>query len=78
MTREEHADRIWPGWVACDCGCYCGEVEGRGRYWRECPKCKGWGRFWKHKESGVLAVYPGGPFLGREPNVPEYIKRRKK
>jgi len=54
----------WPGWISFDCGCRSGEVEGRNGYWYECPRCKGCGRIWKHEKSGVLAEYPGGPFLG--------------
>ena len=66
MRYDEHAVSMWPGWVVRDCGCRSGEVEGRDGRWRECPSCKGWGRVWKHKKSGVLAEYPGGPFLGKE------------
>jgi hypothetical protein len=32
---------------------------------KECDMCAGNGKYWKHK-SGVIAQYPGGPFLGKE------------
>lgn len=32
----------------------------------ECGRCWGDGRLWRY-ESGRLALYPGGPFAGSEP-----------
>lgn len=56
---------IWPGWIIINCGC-CSGIQWGGEYPRECTHCDGTGSTWKHKKSGVLACYPGGPFLGRE------------
>ena len=52
-------------WEVIDCRCY------RGLRWhteepKECPDCDGTGNIYRHIKSGVLAAYPGGPFLGRE------------
>lgn len=32
---------------------------------KECDACHGGGFVWLHLPSGSLAVYPGGPFVGR-------------
>lgn len=56
----------YPDWEYVDCGCS-GGLSWGGEYPRECPTCKGGGAYCKHIKSGVLAIYPGGPFLGREP-----------
>lgn len=42
-----------------------GELEAADGFGKECSVCKGWGSYWIHKPSGVVAAYPGGPFLGR-------------
>jgi hypothetical protein len=55
-----------PGWTRYECHCAGGEFEGADGYPKPCWRCKGWGHYWKHAASGVLAVYPGGPFIGRE------------
>lgn len=54
----------YPGWIREDCGC-CGGLEWGGEYPRECRNCHGTGVVCRHIRSGVLAEYPGGPFLGR-------------
>lgn len=53
----------WPGWVEEDCGCCDGTAWG-GDHPHECRSCKGGGTVWRHRASGALAEYPGGPFLG--------------
>ena len=63
---EEIAD--YPGWQLIDCGC-CNGIEWGGDFPRECRRCGGSGVIYRHKRSGVLADYPGGPFRGRD--VPE-------
>jgi hypothetical protein len=55
-----------PNWEFIDCGCCAGIMWG-GDYPRECKYCGGSGWICRHKKSGVLAWYPGGPFCGREP-----------
>ena len=55
----------YPGWEEIDCGCCCG-LEWGGDYPRECGHCNGGGIIYKHKHSGALALYPGGPFVRRE------------
>ena len=54
-----------PEWEDVDCGC-CGGIQWGGDYPRECGDCKGASHYARHKESGVIALYPGGPFLGSE------------
>lgn len=56
-----------PGWEYIDCGC-CGGLQWGGESPRECLVCKGASFYFRHIKSGVLAEYPGGPFLGREPS----------
>jgi DnaJ-class molecular chaperone len=34
---------------------------------KECDDCHGTGRWWK-TENGTCALYPGGPFRGRDRN----------
>lgn len=53
------------GWKYVDCHC-CNGIRWGGEYPVECSYCKGAAFYFKHIESGVLAEYPGGPFLGRE------------
>lgn len=53
-------------WLRIDCGCCHGLTWWTGN---ECRYCDGTGFICKHIESGVLAQYPGGPFLGRETPV---------
>ncbi len=55
---------IKEGWEAIECSCCNGFLWGRD-YPCECTKCEGSGRLWKHKKSGAIALYPGGPFRGR-------------
>lgn len=54
----------YPDWEIEDCGCS-GGLEWGGEYPTECRTCKGGGVLYHHKPSGVRALYPGGPFLGR-------------
>lgn len=66
----------WPNnssWECVDCGC-CGGIQWGGDYPRECGTCKGSGFYARHKESRVIAQYPGGPFLGSDP-VSEKFRR---
>ena len=57
----------YPGWQEIDCGC-CAGIQWGGEYPRECASCRGSGILFKHIKSGCLALYPGGPFAGKEPN----------
>ena len=54
----------YPDWIKYDCGC-CGGILWGGEYPRDCGECLGSGVYYKHK-SGMVAMYPGGPFLGRK------------
>ncbi len=56
------------GWEEMDCGC-CNGIEWGGCCPTECWTCKGSGHYYRHIKSGALALYPGGPFCGREPKV---------
>lgn len=60
--------KVYPGWECIDCGC-CGGTQWGGESPIECYDCNGTGCFYRHKESGVLAEYPGGPFLGKESKI---------
>ena len=51
-----------PEWEEMDCGC-CAGLEWGGEYPKECKRCNN-GVIYHHKKSGVLALYPGGPFVG--------------
>lgn len=51
-------------WEIIDCGC-CSGIEWGGEYPRECSCCKGNGFIYHHLKSGALALYPGGPFIGK-------------
>uniref|UniRef100_A0A6H2A691 Uncharacterized protein n=1 Tax=viral metagenome TaxID=1070528 RepID=A0A6H2A691_9ZZZZ len=55
----------YPNWQLIDCGC-CSGLEWGGEYPKECKTCRGNGWIYKHKRSGVLVLYPGGPFCGKE------------
>jgi len=50
-----------PGWSLIDCGC-CGGLQWGGETPRECHRCGGNGTLAQHKRTGVIALYPGGPF----------------
>ena len=52
-----------PGWELIDCGC-CAGIKWGGEYPQEC-NCNS-GMLAHHLKSGVLALYPGGPFVGRK------------
>ncbi len=54
-------------WEHISCGC-CNGLQWGGFYPRECHYCDGAGMLWRHRKSGALAMYPGGPFLGRDPS----------
>lgn len=55
----------YPGWTRIDCGC-CNGLEWGGEEPRECGRCGGNGILVRHAATGRLALYPGGPFAGRE------------
>jgi len=61
----------YPGWVWEDCGCSGGFRWG-GDFPADCISCGGNGRLAKHLESGALALYPGGPLMGR--SMPVEVK----
>ena len=58
----------YPGWEEMDCGC-CTGLEWSREYPRECRTCKGSGVIYRHINSGALALYPGGHFVGHEGKV---------
>lgn len=53
-----------PEWLMLDCGC-CNGLKWGGDEPIECRDCAGTGVQYLHLRSGVIAVYPGGPLLGR-------------
>lgn len=55
-----------PGWKWVDCGC-CGGIQWGGESPTTCSECDGAGSYFRHIKSSVYALYPGGPFLSREP-----------
>lgn len=64
VSFESYEDPGFPGWVCDDCGC-CAGIRWGGESPDECDNCAGSGRIWRHKQSGVVAQWPGGPLLGR-------------
>ncbi len=66
MDKDEDSVYSYPGWEHINCIC-----SGGLRYDclepTECGDCNGAGVIYRHIKSGVLAEYPGGPFLGRDP-----------
>lgn len=65
MTEQTTQDVEPAGrWIECG-ACHNGLVEVWGGGPAECSYCKGNGRFWRYP-SGALALYPSGPFCGRE------------
>ncbi|MFW6173108.1 MAG: hypothetical protein ACOC5T_05130 [Elusimicrobiota bacterium] len=59
----------YPGWEIIDCGC-CNGIEWGEEYPKECRSCGGSGVLYRHKKSGTLALYPGGPFAGKSEKQP--------
>lgn len=55
----------YPGWMSIDCGC-CNGIQWGGDEPRDCNQCGGAGRIARHVESGIVALYPGGPIIWRE------------
>ena len=53
----------YPGWTRIDCGC-CAGLEWGGETPRECLRCNQ-GTLARHDATGTLALYPGGPLVGR-------------
>jgi len=51
-------------WVFENCGC-CGGLRWGTETPMECNRCKGNGYYMVHILTGMLSVYPGGPFLGK-------------
>ncbi len=72
--RKEHRieESDWPdnpAWEYVRCECHHGLVGNMASpYPEECGTCMGSGYIVKHKKTGTLAKYPGGPFVGRESN----------
>jgi len=50
------------GWTTKKCSCIGGR---RGPYGDECGRCGGMREYFIHYKSGVMAMWPGGPFLGK-------------
>lgn len=59
-------DRDHPGWTWLDCGCCAGIQWSAGYEAVECSTCGATGLVCRHDSSGTLALYPGGPFVGRD------------
>jgi len=53
-----------PDWEIIDCSC-CNGLEWGRDYPTECRDCDGAGQLYYHIKSGVLALWPGGPFKGK-------------
>ncbi len=80
QTTVSYSDEPWEGylgWIDRDCSCCNGLVWGGGWGFHttgepdECDLCAGIGHFAVHMKSGVIAQWPGGPFLGRGDPVSE-------
>ncbi len=65
ITVDPIPDPDYSGWETVDCIC-CNGLEWGGEYPRECKFCRGNGYYSRHIETGTLAEYPGGPFLGKD------------
>ncbi len=52
----------YPGWEQVDCGC-CGGIQWGGETPEECDSCAGTGAYCRHIKSGVIKLWPGGPFI---------------
>ncbi len=68
MDKTEQCCEGHPGWEYVSCGC-AGGLKYDCEYPTVCGACDGTGQMMRHKESGALALYPGGPFLGRDCNA---------
>ncbi len=55
----------YSGWLRIDCGC-CAGISWGGHTPQDCEECGGSGHIYKHKKSGALALWPGGPFCGQD------------
>lgn len=72
MNQEntQVSDDVKPGWEHINCSCIAG-IRWDGN---DCNECGAMGFYYRHIKSGVLAQYPGGPFLGGEPrNYKEFL-----
>ena len=57
----EQWSKDYPLWDRIDCEC-CAGIKCGGASPEECDRCKGNGMLASHFSSGVIALYPGGPF----------------
>lgn len=55
----------YPAWDRIDCGC-CNGLKWGGETPTECKDCGGNGWLARHRETGTLALWPGGPLRGRK------------
>ena len=58
-------------WRVATCYCHGGLVGGHDGYPTECRSCGGMGEVWV-TENGARALWPGGPFLGRDTDHSEW------
>ena len=63
---KDHPYSGYPGWIEKDCGC-CNGIKWGGDTPEECDNCGGGGFIAYHIKSKRYALYPGGPFRGRNP-----------
>lgn len=63
-------------WERVPCGCCngCGMESDYGLGGdfygpKECGGCNGSGVYFRHRRTGTLAAWPGGPLMGREPKM---------
>lgn len=54
----------YPDWEHVCCFCHAGTTADAYGMPKEHDLCQGQGVFWRHKATGTLAMYPGGPLLG--------------
>ena len=64
-----------PNWIKVDCDC-CGGIKWGGEEPIECKQCRGNGYYCVHIKTGTMALYPGGPLLGKY-NKSELIELQK-
>lgn len=60
-------------WRYAQCYCHGGLVGGYDGYPKDCPSCAGTGGVYV-TENGARAVFPGGPFLGRDNHHEEWLR----
>lgn len=64
VTFPSQAVEGYPSWLCTDCGC-CAGIKLGGEEPRMCRDCQGSGMLYLHLPTGIQAIYPGGPIVGK-------------